>query len=36
MQTFFAVLGACAFVYFVIRVGATVVDIMGRWRRNDW
>lgn len=23
-------------VYFLVRVGATVHDIYGRWQRNDW
>jgi hypothetical protein len=28
--------GAIAVTYVGVRVVATVVDIVGRWRRNDW
>jgi hypothetical protein len=28
--------GAIAVAYVGVRVFATVVDVVGRWRRNDW
>jgi hypothetical protein len=30
------VAGAIAVAYVGVRIVATVVDIVGRWRRNDW
>ena len=30
------VLGACTFVFFAVCVGATVVDVLQRWRSGNW
>jgi len=33
MRTLLELVGACVVVYFGIRIGATALDIFGRWRR---
>jgi hypothetical protein len=35
-MSFFGIVGACFSVYVGIRLAATVVDIIQRWRHNDW
>jgi len=30
------IMGACVFVYFAIRVVATIIDVYQRWRNDDW
>jgi hypothetical protein len=36
MTRLFGVVVCIAVAYVGVRVVATVVDIVGRWRRNDW
>ena len=36
MNSFFAVIGASVVVYVSVRVGATVVDVIQRWRTGNW
>ena len=36
MYTVFAIIGACVVVYFAVCVGATVVDVLQRWRSGNW
>jgi hypothetical protein len=36
IQSVLGVVGGTAAAYFAVRVVATVADIIGRWKRNDW
>jgi hypothetical protein len=36
IQSVLGVVGGVATTYFAVRVAATVYDILGRWKRNDW
>jgi hypothetical protein len=36
MIVVFGTVGAIAVAYCGVRVVATILDIIGRWRRNDW
>ena len=36
IQPVFVVIGGTAVAFLAARVVATVVDVIGRWRRNDW
>ena len=35
-MTFLGITGACVSVYVGIRVVATIVDVIQRWRSGDW
>jgi len=35
-MNFFGIVGACFSVYVGIRLVATIVDIIQRWRSDDW
>ncbi len=36
MNIALGVVGGVVVTYFAVCVVATVVDVIGRWRRNDW
>jgi hypothetical protein len=36
MRSGFAVIGCVVSVHFMVRVGATVVDVIQRWRSGNW